>query len=163
MIRTELLRDEEFKTQREKVDLTGIEKFIGISAFVYAMDFAKWLLKLKLPSVYSKFVAEFPSPSIKSIMGACDYVCGLPLLDSLFRQHAFTTDKEVKSRCFDVCYIAEILSLIFPDRHEERLIHFLLESRGYEVEWTLGYYLKHHINSNQTAINTENNGIKEEL
>lgn len=111
------------------------------------MDFAKWLMKIKLPNALSDYVVEFPNPSVTSMRKACDTICSLPLLESLYRQHPFTSSKEAEGRCFDVCYIAEVLAALLDERHEERVMFFLFESRGAELEWTLGYYLKHHLTS----------------
>ena len=159
------MTDPNFLETRKRLQLDSVERFVGISAFVYAMDFARWLMQQKFASVKSNFVLQFPNPSIASMRLACDSVCSLPLLESLFQQHPYTSSREASGRCFDVCYIAEILSLLLNGRHEERIVHFLFEARGSELEWTLGYYLKHHITgvSNERDSNDDKIGIREEL
>lgn len=104
-----------------------MNKFVGISAFVYVMDFARWLLALKMPGAKSNFVAQFPSPSLSEMNEACEMVCKLTLMETLFSQHAFTSKREAKGRCFDVCYVSEVLSLILNEMQTDRLVHFLLE------------------------------------
>ena len=109
------------------------------------MDFAQWILKLKLPGALSDFVAEFPNPRVSSMRLACDAICDLPNLEALFRQHRFTSIREAPGRCFDVCFIAELVAALFEDRGDDRKVFFIYESKGNDLEWTLGYYLKHHI------------------
>jgi hypothetical protein len=111
------------------------------------MDFAKWLMKLKLPNALSAYVLEFPNPSVASMRLACDSICELPLLESLFRQHPFTSSKESEDRCFHVCYIAEILASLLDDRDSERVVSFLFDAQGVELEWTLGFYLSNFLGS----------------
>jgi hypothetical protein len=108
------------------------------------MDFANWLLQLRLPDALTDFVIEFPNPSLKSIQGACDAVCQIPLLESLFAQHIFTSSRESEGRCFDICYISELLHVLLGERGNERIVYFLTQANGTELEWTLGYYLKRH-------------------
>ena len=121
------------------------EKFIGISAFAYTIDFAHWILKMKLPHALSNFVSEFPNPKVSSIREACDLVCTLPFLESLFMHHRFTSNREASGRCFDLCFIAETLAFILGSRMDDRVVDFVFEAKGNELEWTLGYYLKHHV------------------
>jgi hypothetical protein len=116
------------------------------------MDFAHWILKLKLPGALSLFVEEFPNPSFDAIRSACDAICGLPNLQALFRQHRFTSEREAPGRCFDVCFISELLANLMDGRAEERSVHFVHESKGKELEWTLGYYLKHHVSETIPSI-----------
>jgi hypothetical protein len=133
--------------------MTRNTKFIGISAFAYAIDFAHWILKLNVPHAISDFVAEFPNPKVSSIRGACDSICKLPHLESLFMQHRFTSVRESPGRCFDVCFIAEVVAVLLGSRMDDRIIYFVFEAKGTELEWTLGYYLKHHM------IQAESHGI----
>jgi hypothetical protein len=130
--------------------MSSSTRFVGISAFAYAIDFANWILKLKLPNALSHLVAEFPNPRVSSVMEACDAVCKLPYLESLFVQHRFTSTRESPGRCFDLCFISELLAVLMGTRKEDRIVSFLFESKGTELEWTLGYYLKHHISKRVT-------------
>ena len=109
------------------------------------MDFTEWILKLKLPHALNDFVAEFPNPTVTSIRQACDAICSLPHLEYLFQQHRFTSSRESSGRCYDCAFIAETLALILGDRMDERIVFFVFEAGGIELEWTLGYYLKHHV------------------
>ena len=135
------------------------------------MDFANWILKLRLPDALTDFVIEFPNPSLKSIQGACDAVCQMPFLDSLFKQHKFTSSRESEGRCFDICYISELLAVLLGDRGENRIMYFLTEANGAELEWTLGYYLKRHFspqpNSSgvpiDSSLNPNSSGLHSEL
>ena len=122
-----MLSDTDFREKLSTLDLDDVCRFIGISAFVYSMDFARWLMQLKPPATFSSFVQEFPSPSITSMKAACDSICGLPYLESLYQEHLFTSITEAPGRCFDVCYVSEILSLLLVGRHDERIVNFLLE------------------------------------
>ena len=109
------------------ISIRSQNRFVGISAFVYAMDFARWVLELKLPGANSRFVDEFPSPSKDAMRYASDAICSLPLLEPLYAQHPFTSEREAKGRCFDVCYITEIIALIFSNDSDDRLVDFLIE------------------------------------
>lgn len=144
MIKQELLKEREFVETKNAVNLNDVQKLAGISGFIYAMDFANWLMRQKYPTIINEFVTQFPNPSITSMKEACEYVCSLPLLGALFEKHLFTTIHEAEGRCFDVCYVAELLSLLFDEVGYNRAVHFLLEARGNQIQWTLGFYLKHH-------------------
>jgi hypothetical protein len=119
-------------------------RFVGISACVYAMDFAYWIMSLKTESALSRFVHEYPNPSIEAMREACDTVCSLPFLGSLFLQHPLTSSREAPTRCFDVCAITEILDELFPTANSKPRISFIKHYNGVELEWTLGFYLKTH-------------------
>jgi len=127
LIRADILSDESFVDMLTKLNLSNVKKFVGISAFVYSMEFAHWLMSMKTPYALLPFSLEFPTPSIKSMRQACDTICSFPYLDALFRQHRFTTEKEVTGRCFDVCYISEVLAILLDGKESERIISFLLE------------------------------------
>jgi hypothetical protein len=131
LIREDILADVSFVEARSTLEISALKKFVGISAFVYSMDFAAWLMKMKTPYALLPFSLEYPTPSINSMRQACDTICAFPYLDALFRQHRFTTDKEVSGRCFDVCYVSEVLGILFEGRESERIVSFLLEVRSH--------------------------------
>jgi len=116
----------------------GSQKFLGISAFVYSLDFASWLLGKN--STRSVFVQQYPDPSISAIREACHSVCALEVDTALFTQHRLTNAREADGRCFDICYVAELLTS-FGLGDEESRVRFMLEVGGNEIEWTQGYYL----------------------
>ena len=127
MIRDYVSADADFSTKIKNIPVKSVSKFVGISGFVYVMDFARWILAMKLPGAYTEFVAQFPSPSISAMREACDLICAMPMLESLFSQHPYSSTSEVKGRCFDICYVSEVLSIIFDGINADRLVHFLLE------------------------------------
>ncbi len=128
-IRSIITNDPDFISKIGLADLDRVTKFVGISAFAYSMDFAHWVMSMKTPTALSTFSLEYPSPSIASMRDACDIICSYPLLDALFRQHQFTTSREVPERCFNICYVSEVLSLLLESRINERIVHFLVEVR----------------------------------
>lgn len=138
------MKEREFVETKNAVNFNDVQKLAAISGFIYAMDFAYWLMRQTYPTIINEFVTQFPNPSITSMKEACEYVCSLPLLGALFEKHSFTTMYEAEGRCFDVCYVAELLSLLFDEVRYNRAVHFLLEARGNQIEWTLGFYLKHY-------------------
>ncbi len=119
-----------------------VHQYVGISAFVYSMDFARWLMNLKAPPESTRFLLEFPSPSPQAASEACSFVCKVGNLTSLFAQHEYTTHREAPGRCFDVCYVSIIMHALLDDRDQTDMISFLAEARGTELEWTLGFYLR---------------------
>ena len=121
------MKDDDFRRKIKGIPILTASKFVGISGFAYVMDFARWVLSLKLPGAYSDFLAQFPSPSISAMRDACDQICILPLLQDLFAQHPFTSKNEVTGRCFDICYVSEVASFIFDGLNTDQLLHFLLE------------------------------------
>jgi hypothetical protein len=168
LIRIELSKDDDFTKLRSQIEINRKMKFVGISAFAYALDFALWILKIQLPYVLSDFVTEFPTPSVSALRGACDAICGLPYLESLFQQHRFTSTRESSRRCFDVCFISELLANILGNKMDDRIVYFVIESKGVDLEWTLGFYLKHHVATNSSfgsypVISKQNTGSSEEL
>lgn len=137
-----IIADQDLRFSSEKLINGSPTRFVGISAFVYAMDFAFWIMKLKFRSALSSFVLEYPNPSIEAMRDACDVVCSLPLLESLFQQHAFTTSRESSTRCFDVCAISQLIEELFGKVDSFPSIAFIRTSEeGHELEWTLGFYL----------------------
>jgi len=127
VIRELITNDSDFVSKRELTNLDRVNKFVGISAFAYAMDFAYWVMSMKTPTALSAFSLEYPSPSVTSMRSACDIICSYPYLDALFRQHQFTTSREVPERCFNICYVSEVLSLLLESRINERIVHFLVQ------------------------------------
>lgn len=137
----------------EKLLSGGNQDFLGISAFVYSLDFASWLLRLREDDI--DFVAQYPKPSISAIRGACHLICSLPVDTELYTRHKMTNAVEAQGRCFDICYVAELLESFGFDE-DERRVSFVLEIGGKEIEWTLGYYLTHvKHNADQTRLYQE--------
>ena len=130
-IRGIIMEDSDFISKIGLADLDRVSKFVGISAFAYSMDFAHWVMSMKTPTALSTFSLEYPSPSVSSMRDACDVICSYPLLDALFRQHQFTTAREVPERCFNICYVSEVLSTLLESRINERIVHFLLQVSPY--------------------------------
>ena len=128
------------QSEIEKLLHGGSQKFLGISAFVYSLDFASWLLEMRNENL--EFTKQYPQPSVSAIRGACNLICSLPVDTELFTRHKMTNEVEAQGRCFDICYVAELLeSFGFSD--DDRRVSFVLEIQGKEIEWTLGYYLTH--------------------
>ena len=127
VIRSIILDDADYKSKIGAVDLNRIEKFVAISAFAYAMDFAHWLMAMKTATAIASFSSEYPSPTITSMQEVCDTICSYPLLDALFRQHRFTTSREVPERCFHVCYVSEVLSILLESRVNDTIVNFLVQ------------------------------------
>lgn len=103
-----------------------VHKYVGISAFVYSMDFARWLMTLKSPDS-NRFLLEFPSPSTQSSREACLFVCKVGNLTSLFAQHIYTSHREAPGRCFDVCYVSVIMQKLLNDHEQTDQISFMAE------------------------------------
>ena len=127
VLREIVMNDGDFDSKMHTIDLSRVERFVAISAFAYTMDFANWIMSMKTSTSLSSFCLDYPSPSISSIQYVCDEICSYPLLDALFRQHRFTTAKEVNERCFSICYVAEVLSILFESRVNQNFIRFLVE------------------------------------
>lgn len=130
LIRSIILDDPDYRSKIDAVDLDRVDKFVAISAFAYAMDFANWLMSMKTPTATAPFSSDYPSPTIAAMQDVCDTICSYPLLDALFRQHRFTTSREVPERCFHVCFISEVLSILFESRMNDRIVNFLVQVRS---------------------------------
>ena len=124
--------------------------FYGVSAFAYSLDFAFWLVNNKSDSRYAAFLGEYPAPSVAVLRDLCGALCAEALDVALFTQHPRTNAREAEGRCFDVCYVAELLAAFGVQDHERR-ITFAIAVEDREIEWTLGYYLTHVVSSTQKA------------
>jgi hypothetical protein len=120
------------------------------------MDFAAWIMKLKTLPALSRFVHEYPNPSLDAMREACDTICSLPFLESLFQQHVLTSAREAPTRCFDVCAITEIIDELFSDKGLIPNVSFLKNYDGRELEWTLGFYLSTHA---RITVSSDSHGL----
>jgi hypothetical protein len=141
--------------------------FYGVSAFAYSLDFAYWLFTAgdgdaphHDPRIQA-FLAEYPRPSLQTIRGLCSALCSQPFDLDLFTRHVRTNAKEATGRCFDVCYVAELLHA-FGVQDNERRITFAISVQDREIEWTLGYYLTHVVKS-ATHSATQNRNTRDDL
>jgi Golgi nucleoside diphosphatase len=87
------------------------------------------------------------SPTVSEIRAAAIAVCAEPWgnLDAVAnhpdRKHKFTGPVKVPHRCFELNYIAALLSVGYGFGKDERIFHVVDEIGGEEVEWTLGAFL----------------------
>ena len=123
----------------------GSREYVAISAFVYSLDFADFILE---QSEALLFKSEYPTPSVLAVREACEAVCLKEVDIPLFTKHPMTNSIEAHGRCFDVCFVAELMTS-FGLGEEERRVSFLKDFDGKEVEWTLGYYLTHVLKTNK--------------
>lgn len=105
-----------------------MNKYVAISAFVYSMDFARWLMSLSPPES-TRFLAEFPSPSLAASREACSFVCSQANLEGVFIQHGYTTEREAGGRCFDVCYVSVVMELLLGENAGEGVVYYIAEVR----------------------------------
>ena len=122
-----------------KLLLGNSHEFIAISAFVYSLDFGRWLLTFEEAPL---FYDQYPRPSVNAVREACDAVCSKELDVNLFQKHYLTNAVEATGRCFDICFVAELMTS-FGLGEDERRVNFVKDLNGKEVEWTLGYYITH--------------------
>lgn len=129
---------------------TGAEgaKFFLISGYLYVTEFARWWLT-GAHSAEEKFKAPglFESPTVAELREAAAALCAQPwariasvALDPRTRSR-FTPPDKVAHRCFELNYIAALLSVGYGFPDGDRLFRIVEEVAGNEIEWTLGAFL----------------------
>mmetsp|Transcript_68544 Transcript_68544/g.216728 ORF Transcript_68544/g.216728 Transcript_68544/m.216728 type:complete len:452 (-) Transcript_68544:21-1376(-) len=130
---------------------TSTVRFFLISGYMYVTDFARWWLDQ--PGVRSSSLqvlqepGAFSTPSIAELREAAAVLCAEPwegisaaALDPA-RKHHFTGAHKVPHRCFEINYIAALLSVGYGFGPDEKIFRIVEDIDGREIEWTLGAFL----------------------
>jgi len=123
-------------------------KFIAVSGYLYVTDFARHLLIHANNEIsYNSYLQNYPWPSVNDIEVAAEKICKVAwssvkdMHES--NRHQFTSKTKLPHRCFEMNYIASLLSMYTVPK-EERNVWFTDEIGGSEVEWPIGQWVLDH-------------------
>mmetsp|Transcript_31567 Transcript_31567/g.71153 ORF Transcript_31567/g.71153 Transcript_31567/m.71153 type:complete len:478 (+) Transcript_31567:70-1503(+) len=134
-----------------KAPAATASRFFLISGYLYVTDFARWFLDLPGTKKEALQVPQAPgafsTPTISELREAAVALCAEPW-ESLSAsasdpnsRHRFTGAKKIPHRCFELNYIAALLSVGYGFNVNERLFRIVEDVDGGEIEWTLGAFL----------------------
>jgi len=126
-------------------------RFFLISGYLYVTDFARWWLERPGVRTASMQVLSEPgafgTPTVAELRAVASVLCAEPW-ESLHAaatdpasKHRFTGPHKVPHRCFELNYIAALLSAGYGFGEDERLFRIVEDIDGGEIEWTLGAFL----------------------
>lgn len=157
---TECLSQEPVHKPHKAEENSSLAKFFLISGYMYVTDFARWWLQH--PASTAGELKDLPlrEPTVAEIRQAANAVCaaGWDAISAAAShsesKHRFTPDKKIPHRCFELNYIAALLSAGYGFPDEGRHFQIVEDIDGTEIEWTLGAFL-HSVVSSESSTSLQ--------